>query len=141
MHTLNKPAMKRQSSMGINARLLLMTLLPTGLMALVMGGYFSWQQLRYTEEQLLQRGLMTMEYLQQPAATALLNGDTGQIGSILYNALNYTDVRALTLYDTEMVALEHRGRGCTRRANPCLTSAWPPAPACRSSAAATAVVS
>jgi two-component system sensor histidine kinase BarA len=40
--------MKRQSSMGINARLLLMTLLPTGLMALVMGGYFSWQQLRYT---------------------------------------------------------------------------------------------
>lgn len=109
MHTLNKPAMKRQSSMGINARLLLMTLLPTGLMALVMGGYFSWQQLRYTEEQLLQRGLMTMEYLQQPAATALLNGDTGQIGSILYNALNYTDVRALTLYDTEMVALEHRG--------------------------------
>src|SRR5690606_26455812 len=87
----------------------LMTLLPTGLMALVMGGYFSWQQLRYTEEQLLQRGLMTMEYLQQPAATALLNGDTGQIGNILYNALNYTDVRALTLYDTEMVALEHRG--------------------------------
>ena len=69
MHTLNKPAMKRQSSMGIKARLLLMTLLPTALMALVMGGYFSWQQLRYTEEQLLQRGLMTMEYLQQPAAT------------------------------------------------------------------------
>ena len=33
--------MKRQPSLGINARLLLMTLLPTALMALVIGGYFS----------------------------------------------------------------------------------------------------
>src|SRR5690606_16832615 len=83
MHTLNKPAMKRQSSMGINARLLLMTLLATGLMALVMGGYFSWQQLRYTEEQLPKRDLMSIEYMQQPPNADLLSAHTGPIGSFL----------------------------------------------------------
>ena len=109
MHILNKSAMKRQPITGIKARLLLMTLLPTTLMVLVIGGYFSWQQLRVTEQQLLQRGLMTIEHLQQPVASALLNGDSERIGTMLYAALNYTDVRSLAVYDTEMIPLERRG--------------------------------
>ena len=109
MHILNKSAMKRQPSLGINARLLLMTLLPTALMALVIGGYFSWQQLRSTEQQLLQRGLMTIEYLQPPAANALLSGHAAAVGPTLYAALNYTDVRALAVHDPDMRPLERRG--------------------------------
>ncbi|MFA5676856.1 MAG: response regulator [Pseudomonas sp.] len=101
--------MKRQQSLGVNARLLMMTLLPTALMALVIGGYFSWQQLRDSEQQLLQRGLMTVEYLQKPTATALLTGEPARVGPTLYAALNYTDVRALTLYDADMTTLQHRG--------------------------------
>src|SRR5690554_4156740 len=109
MHILNKSAMKRQPTLGIKARLLLMTLLPTALIAAVLGGYFSWQQLRDTEQQLLQRGLMTIEYLQLPAASALLDGQFESIGATLYAALNYTDVRALALYDADMRLLERRG--------------------------------
>ena len=109
MHILNKSAMKRQPNLGVKARLLLMTLLPTALMALVIGGYFSWQQLRDTEQQLLQRGLMTVEYLQRPAASALLTSNHAPLGATLYAALNYTDVRAMTVYDVAMNALEHRG--------------------------------
>src|SRR5690606_11528475 len=56
-----------------------------------------------------QRGLMTIEYLQLPAASALLSGHTGSVGTVFYAALNYTDVRALTLYNPEMLPLEHRG--------------------------------
>ena len=109
MHILNKSAMKRQPIMGIKGRLLIMTLLPTALMALVIGGYFSWQQLRETEQQLLQRGLMTIEHLQQQVASALLGGELQQISPLLQAALNYPDVRALVVYDVDMRPLEHRG--------------------------------
>lgn len=86
-----------------------MTLLPTGLMVLMLAGYFSWQQLREAEQQLLQRGLMTIEFLQRPAAEALLGGEISRVGPMLGAALNHTDVRALTLYDTGMRQLDHRG--------------------------------
>ena len=109
MHILNDSAMKRQPSLSIGARLLLMTLLPTTLMALVIGGYFSWQQLHDSEQQLLQRGLMTIEYLQQPAANALLSREPERVGAILNAALNYTDVRSVALYDAGMTPLERRG--------------------------------
>ena len=101
--------MKREQTLGIKARLLLMTLLPTGLMALAIGGYFSWQQLREVEQQLLQRGLMTVEYLQRPAASALLSSEAERFGPMLGAALNHIDVRALTLYDADMRQLEHHG--------------------------------
>ena len=109
MHILNKSAMKRQPNMGIKGRLLLMTLLPTALMAMIIGSYFSWQQLRHTEQQLLQRGVMTVEYLQHPAADALLNSEIERLGATLFTALNYTDVRSLTVYDTDMAPLVQRG--------------------------------
>lgn len=97
------------NKMGIKARLLLMTLLPTGLMALILGGYFTWQQIDEVDQQLLQRGLMTVEHLQRPAADALLSGDTNRFALLLTAALNHTDVRALTLFDADMQQLEHRG--------------------------------
>ncbi|CEA01098.1 multi-sensor hybrid histidine kinase [Pseudomonas saudimassiliensis] len=95
--------------LSLNARVLLMTLVPTGLMALALGGYFSWQQMREAEQQLLQRGLMTVEYLQRPAADALLDGDVARFGLLLEAALNHTDVRSLSLHDVDMRPLQHRG--------------------------------
>ena len=86
-----------------------MTLIPTGLMALALGGYFTWQQMRGVEQQLLQRGLMTIEYLQRPAADALLAGDSDRFGQLLDAALNHTDVRSLSLHDADMRPLQHRG--------------------------------
>ena len=111
IHTLNEldPPSRPRRSLGIKARLLMITLVPTGLMALALGGYFSWQQIREVEQQLLQRGLMTVEHLQRPAADALLSGEISRVGTMLGAALNHTDVRALTLYDAHMRHLEHRG--------------------------------
>ena len=42
------------NEIGIKTRILLMTLVPCGLLALVLGGYFSWQQLQDLEQQLVQ---------------------------------------------------------------------------------------
>ncbi len=46
------------TKMGIKGRVLLLTLLPTSLMALLLGGYFTWMQLSELQSQLLQRGEM-----------------------------------------------------------------------------------
>lgn len=106
------------NGIGIKARLLLMTLLPTGLMALILASYFTWQQLREVDQQLLQRGLMTVEHLQRPAADALLNGDTHRFALILSAALNHTDLRSLSLFDADMQPLEHRGPTMYPAGNP-----------------------
>ncbi|SES25847.1 multi-sensor hybrid histidine kinase [Halopseudomonas bauzanensis] len=111
---MNKPgpaelSARSRRNLGLKARLLLMTLIPTGLIALALGGYFTWQQMREVEEQLLHRGLMTIEYLQRPAAEALLEGDIDRFGRLLNTGLNHTDVRSLSLHDADMRPLQHRG--------------------------------
>ena len=57
--------------LGIKGRVLLLTLLPTSLLALVLGGYFTWVQLSGLQTQLLQRGEMLVEHLAPLAAPAL----------------------------------------------------------------------
>ena len=44
--------------LGIKSRVLMLSLLPTSLLALVLGGYFTWMQLSELQAQLLQRGHM-----------------------------------------------------------------------------------
>ena len=44
--------------LSIRGRVLLLTLLPTSLLALVLGCYFTWVQLSGLQTQLLQRGEM-----------------------------------------------------------------------------------
>ena len=57
--------------MGIKGRVLLLTLLPTSLMASLLGGYFTWMQLSELQTQLLQRGEMIAEQLAPLVAPAL----------------------------------------------------------------------
>ena len=97
------------NEIGIKTRILLMTLVPCGLLALVLGGYFSWQQLQDLEQQLLERGQMTAEHLQGPATEALLAGQTERLRGSLGRALNYQDVRAIALYDSQRNVLERSG--------------------------------
>lgn len=49
--------------LGIRSRVLLLALLPAGLMALVLGSYFTWLQQNELQTQLLQRGKMIAEHL------------------------------------------------------------------------------
>lgn len=97
------------NDMGLKARILLMTLIPTGAMVLALGGYFSWQAITDLNQQLLERGFMTVEHLQNPAATALLANEPQQVRDRLSATLNRSDVRAVSLYDSERRLLEHSG--------------------------------
>ena len=50
---------------SIKGRVLMLTLLPTSLLALVLGGYFTWVQLSGLQGQLLQRGQISRARLTQ----------------------------------------------------------------------------
>ncbi len=47
--------------LGIKGRVLLLTLLPTSLLAMVLGGYFTWVQLSDMRAQLIERGQLIAE--------------------------------------------------------------------------------
>lgn len=97
------------SEIGLKARILLMTLAPTGLLAIALGSYFIWQASHDLRQQLLERGYLSVEHLQIPAAQALLQGEPQLFSNALAEALNRQDVRAVTLYDSERNPLEHSG--------------------------------
>lgn len=97
------------NDIGMKARILLMTLIPSGLLALALGTYFSWQHIQDLDQQLLERGMHNVEYLQRPAASALLADQPDRLRPMMSSALNHSDVRAVTLYDPDMRTLEHSG--------------------------------
>lgn len=97
------------NDIGLKARILLATLIPTGAMILALGSYFSWQAITDQNQQLLERGFLTVEHLQDPAAVALLEGEPERIRDRLSATLNRPDVRAISLYDSERNVLEHSG--------------------------------
>ncbi|MER0040779.1 MULTISPECIES: ATP-binding protein [unclassified Pseudomonas] len=94
---------------GIKGRVLMLTLLPTSLLALVLGGYFIWMQLSGLQAQLLQRGHMIAEQLAPLAAPALLHGDPTLLQRIATEALEQPDVRAVTFLTTQSERLAHAG--------------------------------
>ena len=78
--------------LSIKGRVLLLTLLPTSLLALVLGGYFTWVQLSGLQTQLLQRGEMLIEHLAPLAAPALEQNDVKKLERIAQQALLIGDV-------------------------------------------------
>ncbi|SED88765.1 ATP-binding protein [Pseudomonas anguilliseptica] len=95
--------------LGIKGRVLMLTLLPTSLLALVLGGYFTWVQLSDLQGQLLQRGQMIIEQLAPLAAPALHAGDSEVLQRIASQALDQPDVRAVSFLAAERTTLAHAG--------------------------------
>ena len=95
--------------LGIKGRVLMLTLLPTSLLALVLGGYFTWVQLSSLQAQLLQRGQMISAQLAPLAAPALLRGDAALLQRIATQTLEQADVRAVSFLDAERSPLSHAG--------------------------------
>ncbi|MDM8349420.1 response regulator [Pseudomonas sp. sp1636] len=95
--------------LGIKGRVLMLTLLPTSLLALVLGGYFTWVQLSDLQAQLLQRGQMIAEQLAPLAAPALQRHDANLLQRIATQALEQPDVRAVSFLDSERAHLAHAG--------------------------------
>ncbi|UCJ16329.1 response regulator [Pseudomonas sp. MM211] len=94
---------------GIKGRVLMLTLLPTSLLALVLGGYFIWMQLSGLQAQLLQRGHMIAEQLAPLAAPALLHSNKSLLQRIATEALEQPDVRAVSFLTTQSERLAHSG--------------------------------
>ena len=95
--------------LGIRSRVLLLALVPAGLMAVVLGSYFTWLQQNELRTQLLQRGQMLVEHLAPLAAPALAQGATAQLERIAAESLEQEDVRAVTFLDADRKRLAHAG--------------------------------
>jgi len=95
--------------LSIKGRVLLLTLLPSSLLALVLGGYFTWVQLSDLQAQLLQRGEMLVEHLAPLAAPALQHKDVKKLERIAQQALEHPDVRAVGFLAPQREALAHAG--------------------------------
>ncbi|VVN67214.1 response regulator [Pseudomonas fluorescens] len=95
--------------LGIKGRVLLLTLLPTSLMALVLGGYFTWMQQSDLQTQLLQRGEMIAEQLAPLVAPAMGHDNTDLLERIATQALEQMDVRAVSFLAPDRTLLAHAG--------------------------------
>ncbi|MBT2346079.1 response regulator [Pseudomonas fluorescens] len=102
--------------LGIKGRVLLLTLLPTSLMALVLGGYFTWMQQSDLHAQLLQRGEMIAEQLAPLVAPAMSHQDTDLLERIATQSLEQADVRAVTFLAPDRTSLAHAGPTMLNRA-------------------------
>ncbi len=104
--------------LGIKGRVLLLTLLPTSLLAMVLGGYFTWVQLSDMRAQLIERGQLIAEQLAPLAATALARKDTAVLNRIANEALDQPDVRAVTFLDAARNASPMPGQACSPSPRP-----------------------
>ena len=79
------------------------------LLAVALGGYFTWMQLSELQAQLLQRGQMMAEQLAAIAAPALTRNDGALLEQIADESLEHADTRAVRLFDGQHQLLAHAG--------------------------------
>lgn len=97
------------NELGIKGRILLLSLLPTCVMAMVLGGYFSWVQLSDMRTVLEERGQLIAEQLGPLAAPALLRDDRVLLQRIAQDVLDQADVRAVEFISADQKILAHAG--------------------------------
>ncbi|GAB6386836.1 response regulator [Stutzerimonas marianensis] len=95
--------------LGIKSRVLVLTLLPATVLAVVLGIYFTWMQLSEMRHQLDERGQLVAQQLAPLAAPAMAQGYSKRLQRILNQVLDQPDVRAVTILDTERNVLAHAG--------------------------------
>ena len=95
--------------LGIKGRVLLLTLLPTSLLTLMLGGYFTWMQLTDLHHQLQQRGEQAVQHLALLAAPALARSDAAHLKRLAEETLNQPDVRAAGFLNPERKSLAQAG--------------------------------
>nr|WP_276583577.1 response regulator [Pseudomonas sp. RIT-PI-S] len=84
-------------------------MLPASLLAVLLGGYFTWVQQTELRGQLLGRGEMLAGQLAPLVAPALASRDTAQLERVAAQALEQADVRSVTFLDAERGLLAHAG--------------------------------
>ncbi|MBX9755857.1 MAG: HAMP domain-containing protein, partial [Pseudomonadaceae bacterium] len=95
--------------LGLKSRVLLLSLLPSSVLALALGGYFTWTQLSDLQAQLLQRGQMISTQLAMQAMPALTQNQPSELALIADQALEQTDVRSVRILDAQRQLRAHAG--------------------------------
>ncbi|WAH60078.1 response regulator [Pseudomonas silvicola] len=95
--------------LGIKSRVLLLALLPATLMAVLLGGYFSYVQQAELQAQLLRRGQMIAEQLAPLVAHGMARTDKPLLERIAAQALEQADVRAVSFLAPDRSPLAHAG--------------------------------
>ena len=95
--------------LGIKSRVLVLILLPSTVLAVALGVYFTWMQLSEMRHQLDERGKLIAEQLAPLAAPAMAQGYGKRLQRILNQVLDQPDVRAVTVLDAERNQQAHAG--------------------------------
>lgn len=97
------------SRFGVKERILLLTLLPSSLLAIVLGCYFIWNQLSDMQKQLDLQGQLIVEQLLPMSAQALSRHDQTILTRIANQQLNTPNVRSIRITDSQHQVLVHVG--------------------------------
>lgn len=81
--------------LSLKSSLLLLTLLPSGLFALVLSIGFSWVQVQTSQEQLIQRGQLIAQQIARLSTHALLQQNIASLKSIAQETIEMDDVRSV----------------------------------------------
>ena len=95
--------------LGIKSRVLVLSLVPGTLLAVVLGIYFTSMQLSEMRQQLQERGHLLAEQLAPLAAPAMAQGYSKRLQRILNQILDQPDVRSVTALDVGRNLLAHAG--------------------------------
>ncbi len=97
------------NDLGIKGRVLLLTLLPSTLLAAILGLYFTRTQLLDMRDQLHVRGELIARLLAPMMAPALDRSQNQRLQRILNDALNLPDVRTVILLNPDRTLRAHAG--------------------------------
>ncbi len=97
------------TNFGIKGRILLLTLLPSGLFAIILGSWFSYSQLNDLQQQLLRRGELILNQLSLLSYEPLQANNNEQLQQIAQDAINLSDVRSIRFTAAMGTVLAHAG--------------------------------
>ena len=105
------------SNIGIKGRILLLTLLPSGLFAIILGGWFSYSQLNDLQQQLLSRGELILNQLALQSHGFILTADKTQLSRLAQDTIDLSDVRSVRFTDASGEVLVHMGPSALENSN------------------------
>ena len=97
------------TNLGIKGRVLLLTLVPSGVFAGLLGAWFSYSQLNDLQQQLLQRGELILNQLSLAGAQSLDSDRSEQLIRIAQDAIELKDVRSIRIVAAPDRVIVHNG--------------------------------
>lgn len=108
------------NNLGIRGRVLLLTLMPCGIFAVILGGWFSYSQLDDLQQQLQRRGELILTQLSRMSYEPLQVQNIAELNRIAQEALDLGDVRSVRFTSAAGGVLVHSGPSITE-SSPALT--------------------